>query len=155
MNANLHVLHCTVFYMVIYNIVVVATSLYPLHLFVLAATVPEVAEILSLGTSYNANETKYVTCSIFERSTTIFLHRRLLGSSYFLATYRFKVRAWSITRYDTWTTDKEVSMLRTLIFQLRLYKVRYCGRMEEMKTQRKDSGSTLESKDRSINATRL
>lgn len=84
MNAKFHVLHCTVFYMVIYNIAIVATPLRPLRLFArsLAAAVPEVAEILSLGTSCNANETKYVISSVFEGSTIIFLHRRPLGSSY-------------------------------------------------------------------------
>lgn len=95
MNAIFHVLHCTVFYMVIYNIAVVAAPLHPLRLFARssAAAIPEVAEILSLGTSCNANETKYVISSIFERSTIIFLRRRPLGSSYFLIVYRLKVRA--------------------------------------------------------------
>lgn len=81
--------------MVIYNIVVVAIPLHPLHLFArsLAAAVPEVAEILSLGTSCNANETKYVISSIFERSTIIFLRPRPLGSTYFLVIYCLKVRA--------------------------------------------------------------
>lgn len=81
--------------MVIYNIAVVAIPLHPLRLFArsLPAAVPEVAEILSLGTSCNTNETKYVISSIFERSTIIFLRRRPLGSSYFLVIYCLKVRA--------------------------------------------------------------
>lgn len=97
MNAKFRVLHCTVFYVVIYNIAVIVTPLRSLHLFArsLAAAVPEVAEILSLGTSCNANETKYVISSIFERSTIIFLRRRSLGSSYFLVIYCLKVSSKS------------------------------------------------------------